>query len=270
MCASVFERMMDTVPSSVKLSDPIEPYQIKPTTPKLTLTPGGNITFDRSIRVRVTDRDFSSLDSMVLMMPYTDRDGKSCDDCTIQTTPARFQGGLGGFGESFKFFKFSASLPASNSISNFKDNIQEPDSDLEVHDNNSVGFPLNDRIIPLEDQSCINGDSDSSNWNMTIVAAVRDELADQPLALKVIVKTPRQGVIVPALVKQTVQMEQWTAAAKTAGYTLFKGTYDILIDSLSTSFNVVSGEGEDEVRKDFTKTGVLLSTECAVVGKPIW
>jgi len=97
---------------------------------------------------------------------------------------------------------------------------------------------------------------------MTIVAAVRDELADNPLALEVIVKTPRQGVIVPALVKQTVQMEQWTAAAKTAGYTLFKGTYDIPIDSLSTSFNVVSGEGEGEVRKDFTKTGVLLSTEC--------
>ncbi|KAK7434867.1 hypothetical protein VKT23_019970 [Stygiomarasmius scandens] len=256
MCASVFKRMMETVPYSVTLSNPIEPYPIKPTTPKLTLTPGGNVTFDGSIRVRITDGDTSNLDSMVLTMPYTDRDGNSRDSCTIQTTPARIQGGFGGgFRESFKFFEFSASPPASSSISNFKVNIQQPDSDLEVHDNNGVGFPLDDRIIPLEDQSCINGDSDSSNWNMTIVAAVRDELADKPLALEVTVKTPRQGVIVPVLVKQTVQMEQWTAAAKTAGYTLFKGTYDIPIDSLSTSFNVVSGEGEGEVRKDFTKTG---------------
>ncbi|THV03758.1 heme peroxidase [Dendrothele bispora CBS 962.96] len=267
MCASVFEKMMDTVPSSVKLSDPIEPYPVKPTQLDIALTPEGNITFEGALRIQSGDRE--NVDDLVVKMPYKDRTGNACDGCTIETRPATFQGGFGsGFGGSFKFFQFSTSLPASTSISNFNVTIQPPNSsDIEIQDNNGVGFPIDDRIIPLQDQSCINEgpfEGDENKWNMTIVAAIRDELADKPVKLEVAVKTPRQGVIIPAIIKQSVQMEPWSDVEnfKTAGYTLFKASFGLLVDSLQSSYDVVSGEGDEEVRKVFVGTGSLISKEC--------
>ncbi|KAF5343652.1 hypothetical protein D9758_014692 [Tetrapyrgos nigripes] len=278
MCGHVFERMMDTVPSSVKLSDPITPYPIKPNNPKIGLTPSGNITFTGSIRVLLKDKNSAGLENWVVSMPYADRNRTACDGCTIQTRPATFQGGFGGNSvESFKerrsftiaFFEFNASIPASTSISKFNVTLKtSASSDPETYDNNgSGGFPLQDQVIFLEPQSCITGDDfqgDTSKRNMTIVAAVRDERADKPVRFEVIIKQQRQGFIVDELIKQTVQMEQWTGlgVAKPVGFTLFKATYGVPLGGLLSTFDVISGEGDDEVVDEFRKTGDIGSKQC--------
>ncbi|CAG9944758.1 unnamed protein product, partial [Clonostachys rosea f. rosea IK726] len=54
-CAKVFERMIDTVPSTVELSQPIEPIDIKPYITDLYLNDNGKLVFSGRIRIRTTE-----------------------------------------------------------------------------------------------------------------------------------------------------------------------------------------------------------------------
>jgi hypothetical protein len=96
-CASIFQRMIEVVPPAVTLTDPIEPYEVKPTALQLTLLSGGdNITFSGEIRVRTTVRSADSIASVQLS--YKDRSGTSCWGCTIEASQS---GTANGFDDEF-------------------------------------------------------------------------------------------------------------------------------------------------------------------------
>lgn len=97
-CASILQRMIERVPLTVTLGDPLQPYEVKPTALQLTLLSGGaSITFSGEIRVRTTARSADEITSVQLV--YLDRTGKNtCGDCTINTSIA---GTGSGFDETF-------------------------------------------------------------------------------------------------------------------------------------------------------------------------
>ena len=73
-CQSVMQRMIDTVPATVTLTAPIEPYEIKPGQLQMTLSSdGSNFIFSGEIRVRTTVRPSSNITSLKLV--YADRNG---------------------------------------------------------------------------------------------------------------------------------------------------------------------------------------------------
>lgn len=78
VCQNVLQKMIEVVPQGVILSEPIQPYTIKPVGLQLTLERGGSIIrFTGNIRVRTTDLPPEQIASMQIR--YKDRNGR--EDC---------------------------------------------------------------------------------------------------------------------------------------------------------------------------------------------
>ena len=98
-CQAMLQKLIEVVPSGVTLTDPIVPYEVKPSTIQLTLADAGgsNISFTGEIRVRTTVRAASSIASVQIV--YKDRDGgNACGGCSIDTT---VKGTAAGFDDTF-------------------------------------------------------------------------------------------------------------------------------------------------------------------------
>lgn len=101
VCSSILQRMIDTVGPTVNLSDPISPYEVKPSGLQLTLLSGGaQITFAGDIRVRTTTRSAAQIASVQVV--YKDRTGAA--GSTISTAVS---GTASGFDDSFTVCNFS-------------------------------------------------------------------------------------------------------------------------------------------------------------------
>ncbi|RMZ83074.1 hypothetical protein DV738_g1286, partial [Chaetothyriales sp. CBS 135597] len=186
-CQSVLQRMIEIVPANVTLgADPIEPYEARPYGLQLYLTDdsGSSLTFSGDIRIRTTSRSPSSVTVI-----YTDRNGESScgTSCSISTT---YAGAANGFDDSFSFYSFSTTIPASTSISSFIISITDSGGSTETLDNNGSGFPVQDSVLLQLPQSC------SASSSLTVTAAVRNTTSDTPV-LNVIGRAYRAGIIVP-------------------------------------------------------------------------
>lgn len=94
-CAKMLQKMIEVVPSSVTLTDPIVPYDVKPVALQLTLQSGGdNLLFEGEIRVRTTTRPASQIASVNIL--YNDRTGSSGGKITTSA-----KGTAAGFDDSF-------------------------------------------------------------------------------------------------------------------------------------------------------------------------
>lgn len=100
ICATVLQKLIDTVPDGVVLSDPIQPYSVKPVDMQLSLNSGAStMQLNGFIRVRTTDLGGDTVSSLTL--DYKDRSGdNNCGNtnCTYTTT---FLGATEGFDDQF-------------------------------------------------------------------------------------------------------------------------------------------------------------------------
>lgn len=96
-CATVLQKMIDTVPSGVQLTSPITPYSLKPSLLQLTLVDDDDLAFSGQLRLKLDG--FSKADVAKVSLVYLDRDGgNSCGNCKIDATVA---GEASGFDDSF-------------------------------------------------------------------------------------------------------------------------------------------------------------------------
>jgi hypothetical protein len=96
-CARVLQKMIEVVPRAVTLTDPIEPYEVKPGSLQLSLEDVDTLVFSGEIRVRTTIRPASQIASVKLV--FTDRVGGSdCGSCEIAT---EHKGDANGFDDTF-------------------------------------------------------------------------------------------------------------------------------------------------------------------------
>ncbi|CAE7118712.1 unnamed protein product, partial [Rhizoctonia solani] len=219
-CGSILQRMIDTVPSTVKLSDPIVPMKVKPINLQLQLLSTGQLQLDGYIRVRSEDRGLDTQPTVKLV--YADRAGH-INSTGIDTTPVQFQGGTGtGFEATFWFYTIPPTI-LPNGISHFNISTTNTTTGIETtYNNNGNGYPIQDNIIFQSAQSCLIPQSDANgNQNLTLTAAVRDGLNLANPSLNVVVKTPRANSVVPALVVNSVPMK--LLRSTTFGYTLYSG-----------------------------------------------
>lgn len=169
-CRDILARMIDTVPSNVELTEPLEPIAIKPRDIQLTLNPNGTLLLEGRIRVLVTGRTDRNL---TVSIPYARRDGSSCAACTLTATRLSGPGGSSGngFDSEFNFYDFSTTLDAG--VSHFNVSIATA-AGVEEYDNGGAGFPIDDSVLLQTPQSCLIQELDANgNWNLTAVAAVR-------------------------------------------------------------------------------------------------
>lgn len=97
-CATVLQKMIEVVPSTMNLTDPIEPYEVKPSGLQLALAGDGTtIRFSGDIRVRTTAKPASGIESVQLR--FKDRlQGTDCGSCVIST---ELKGEAVGFDDTF-------------------------------------------------------------------------------------------------------------------------------------------------------------------------
>lgn len=254
-CADILERMINTVPSTVTLSDPIQAAEVKPYVKNMALNSDGAIQLDGRIRLRITERQDSM--NTTVHLTYADRSGAN-SSAVIETKRATLVGGTssGLFGESFAWYEFATTLDADVGISKFHVHVTTPAAGtVEVMDNGGNGFPLDDAILYQQPQSCVSLTKEGGYRDLTLTAAVRKDRADEPLVLELAHVVKRPGVILHAFDVRQTAFEK--TGAEKGGYALF--TTDTQIESTNAriTFDIILGSGETESRLEFKDTETL-------------
>lgn len=266
MCADIFTRMIDTVPASVNLTEPMEATDIKPYIEGLSLNADGKLDFNGRIRIRTTSGSGRDPKDLAVQLTYADRKGNTSNSTVIPTKMATFQGGSssGLWGESFYWFEFSAALDADAGISKFYIDVTKPSTgEKTTYDNGGTGgYPMSDALLYQQSQSCLDTNTQADGkFPLSVVALVRKDLApaDGGLTLDLVHKVARQGVIVPQLVTKTFDFEP--TGEDRGEWAVYKAGAQIEVNSWSTSFDIKLA-GDEPAEVAFQKTGALTENKC--------
>ncbi|KAK1690665.1 WSC domain-containing protein [Colletotrichum godetiae] len=233
-CADVFTRMIDTVPSTVQLTEPVEPVDIKPYV-TLALSGNGNLAFSGWVRVRTTEGTGRDTGDLVVQLSFADRGGEGSAVVSATLDDGGVTYGL--WGETFAWYQFETAISAASGISSFL--------------NSGSGFPLDDALVYQEAFSCVNRTSVNNERTFTVTAAVLQERAADPVTMDVVRLVRRSEAIHRRLDVESVELV--ATGDEESGYALFQAQVQLATSGWSTSFDLVLG-GEKEVRVDFLKT----------------
>ncbi|KAG8164199.1 hypothetical protein KVR01_006117 [Diaporthe batatas] len=269
MCADIFTRMLDTVPASVKLTEPLEATDIKPYVEGLSLNADGKLDFNGRIRIRTTSGSGRDPQDLAVQLTYADRKGNTNGTAVIPTKMATFQGGAttGLWGETFKWFEFTTTLDADAGISKFFIEVTKPSTNKTVtYDNAGTGgYPMSDALLYQQGQSCLDVSTQTDGkFPLSVVALVRKDQAAAAsaadgLTLDLVHKVARQGVIVPQLVSKTLGFEP--TGEERGQWSVYKVSAQLEAESWNTSFDIkLAGDEGTEVA--FQKTGDLTGNTC--------
>ncbi|TGJ86013.1 hypothetical protein E0Z10_g2742 [Xylaria hypoxylon] len=260
VCATVLRKMIEVVPDGVTLTDPIQPYAVKPVDMQLTLnTMASTMQLTGLIRVRTTDFGTDTAESVSLTYK-TRSGGDNCGNLGCTST-ADLLGATQGFDDTFVWFPISVQIPASSGISSFTLTLNMASGTSEVYDNNGESYVIQDAIIMQKPQSCL------LEGDLKVVAAVRNDLDSLPVNLQLSYKTPvgNPNRPIPTLSDTTVNMIKGDCVGL---YTLYTGTYEGLGElDYATKFDVVSGTGASASRDAF-KAASGLGATCVAFNAP--
>ncbi|KAK8110792.1 uncharacterized protein PG998_007249 [Apiospora kogelbergensis] len=268
-CADIFARMIDSVPAGVKLTEPLESFDMKPYINKLALNSNGTLDFEGRIRVRVTEGTNRNGEDLAVRLAYTSRDGSN--NGTIETTPERLKGGQsqGLFNELFQWFSFATKLDASAGIRGFTIELSVPSTGAPatVFDNEGTGlYPVQDTVLYQTAQSCMdtNTASASDPFPFTVTAAVRKDqaAAGAAVAMELALRTPRQGIVIDKLEKKTFPLAKSDKKIPSDEYVLYEMQMPLPSSSWSTTFEIVLGEGESAKRVTQLYSNSLAGVAC--------
>ncbi|KAI1438727.1 heme peroxidase [Xylaria sp. CBS 124048] len=253
ICARVLRKMIEVVPDGVVLTDPIEPYAVKPVDMQLTLNPGAS-TLQLSGVIRVRTTDFGSDAPKSVLLTYKDRNGGNTCGQSGCTYTADLLGATQGFDDTFVWFPINAQIPASSGISSFTLAVNMNSGISTVYDNNGNSYPMKDDIFVQKPQSCL------LDGNLTVMAAVRNDLTAQSVNLHISYKTafadPNRPI--PQLNNATMDMVKVACADL---YTFYSARYSGLGDlAHATKIDVVSGSGAAASRDDFKAASDVAAT----------
>lgn len=257
MCSDILGRMIDTVPSTVTLSEPLTPAPLKPYITSFSLSNATHMTLTGRIRLLTTSALLQDQSVTLTYTPSVEPAANTTLNNTILTTPANFLLGSssGIFGELFKWYEFSTVIPSTTSIKSFNATVSRVSTGETTHyDNAGHGYALDDSILYQDAQSC-RVDND-----LTIVAAVRKSIIDAgtPVTATMGRKYAKQGTIVPGFA-----MDEWKGeVGKTVGdWVLVTVKGELQPESWSTNFDLVAGEH----RNDYLETNSMGSRQCVAL-----
>ncbi|CAG7558975.1 unnamed protein product [Fusarium equiseti] len=234
ICPQVFARMIDTVPKSVKLTEVIDPYEVKPYINDMSLDSNGKIHFAGAIRLLITKEETLKLDEISAKLIYVGRDGKKV---TLPLKQASWQGGrtLGTY-HNFVNYEFDTTIDTKNGITKFWVQVTKQNA-VKTYDNQGTGgYPVDDTVLYQPKQSCLNY-AKLPAAPMKVVAYIRDGRAKDPLSLNIANKVPIKGIAVPALKNASAKFK--ATGKKSNGYTAFQA--EIKVVDQTEHFDVVLG-----------------------------
>ncbi|KAH8668991.1 heme peroxidase [Xylariales sp. PMI_506] len=247
-CSSLLERMLNTVPVTVNLSEPILPLEVKPISLYGAVNSNGTITL--SGQLRLIDA-FSPIPGRTVNVYLRPNSGESCSDAETCLTALAVADQsswttmlYGTTANIFKRYYFSATVPISLGVSAFDVEIVDSDA-TNMETNGGNGFPFNDAILPQLDTSCTTTVDTGSFLNLTV--AVRDDASFDSIQL-IIPEAVATNPLVFDIEYRTLDM---TEIGKISGsnYTLYNAvhtsptgryihTYDVIAKNGTTSSEI--------------------------------
>ncbi|KAK2065617.1 WSC domain-containing protein [Colletotrichum caudatum] len=253
-CKTVFEKMVNTVPSGVTLTDAIKPYTVKPVDLQLSLTSPSTIQLLGAIRIRTTEIPLDTIASLTIN--YKTRDGSSTCGSSSCAFTLSVLGISRGLEDNFAWYPISQTFPVSTGISSFTVTINKKDGSSTLFNNNGNGYPLQDAIFLQTPQSCLQ----QSAGDVTFVVAVRNDRASLPVTVEITYKAKRTNSIVPSLNKMTVDMVKGSCQGS---YTFFTVNTNIPGGlSPEATMDFISGDGASAQVDSFKKANPIGGT-CA-------
>ncbi|KAI1879363.1 hypothetical protein JX265_002317 [Neoarthrinium moseri] len=263
-CADIFERMLDTVPSTVTLSDPIEIVDVKPYIDPLHLQEDGSVLLQGRVRVRNNPEQKINGDDLEVSLSYRDLSGASISEPVVANR-ARARGGqsFGFWDNTFTWFEFSQSLNATASIRDFDIHLKTSSSGaLLVLDNEGTGgYAVTSDLLYQQPESCLI--NNGAAMALSVTAALRKDLVDanSPPVLHLAHRVARPGVMLPRLQLETIAFELIPGVEK-SGYQYFRANATVEASGWSTTFDIEAGAGTGGKvhRLELLKTNALSDT----------
>ncbi|KAK1594865.1 WSC domain-containing protein [Colletotrichum navitas] len=251
-CKTVLEKMVNVVPSSVTLTDPIKPYTVKPVDLQLSLASPSTIQLQGAIRIRTTEIPLDTIASLTIN--YKTRDGSSTCGSSSCAFTLSVLGISRGLEDNFAWYPISQTFPVNTGISSFTVTINKNDGSSTLFNNNGNGYPLQDAIFLQPLQSCLQ----QSAGDATFVVAVRNDRASLPVKVEISYKTTQTNSVVPLLNKMTVDMVNGSCQGS---YTFFTVNTNIPGGlSPESTMDFISGEGASAEVDSFKKANTIGGT----------
>ncbi|KAH8812564.1 heme peroxidase [Xylogone sp. PMI_703] len=225
-CVGLLQRMIETVPKGVTLSEVIKPLSIKPINSTLDLDSHGNLQFSGVIRV---------LHSTTASPPKTLYWSHSGSVKSVTLTPST-ETGTSVFG-NMSFYTFNIPIQEPKSFNSFTISGSGIESQKFTTQANTI-------IVPSMTYSSQNASTKVVNVGAAALkSAKRNNVS--PLEVIVAAPVPQQGTLAPKIHKWTVSMEK---SGSTGEYDLSKGTVDIgaLTTGAVTVDILVAGQLQDK------------------------
>ncbi|KAI1452917.1 heme peroxidase [Annulohypoxylon moriforme] len=244
ICTTVLQKLIDTVPDGVVLSDPIQPYSVKPVDMQLSLNSGAStMQLNGFIRVRITDLGGDTVSSLTLY--YKDRSGgNNCGNTNCMYT-ATLLGATQGFDDQFVWFPIDVAISTSTGISSFTLALNMASGTTQTFDNNGNSYIIQDAVLLQKPQSCL------FSGTLTVTAAVRNDRKSLPVNTFISYKAPTgdPNRPVPTLKNATVAMEEGDCVG---AYTFYTANYTGLGDlAYASKIDVISGSDASALTDDF-------------------
>lgn len=261
-CEDVFERMLDLVPASVTLSEPLQPIDIKPYITTHQLQGNASISFVGRIRIRTTTTPPIDPNSIAVTLIPTSRAGIRSNQ-SISTTKGKFKGGssFGYLGESFHWFEFSTILDASTGISAFDVVFTNLDSGVVTTFDNggSGGYKVNPYILYQQKNSCL--ETQNPDGKLTVVAAIHHSQlqSNKTPTLKLVHRVPLPRSFMSKFEVENVVLQRVEGGGGEFDY--YKVETPLEVSSWRTSFDIEVGEQ----RLDYQLTSLLLGQSCTAL-----
>ncbi|KAL7907461.1 heme peroxidase [Trichoderma velutinum] len=247
-CNTMFERMLNTVPRDVKLTDVIKPLEIKPR--KLSVTVNDDKTLSVTGFIRVVD-DLISANGTQVIIHLASRSGETLP-AAIGTTSRGLTASCGypNCGPSYTYYRFNSTVSAEQGVSSFTVEIIDGSTGkATVYNNGGGGFPVSDAILPmfsLSSQSRLTTNV-SDHLQLNLTAAVLN--AEIYTNISLIVPQPsNQSAPISPWTQEIVHMEPLGKISGT-NFTLFRGIWQS-----SGPVTSISSHPFDLVAQGATKT----------------
>ncbi|KAF3067686.1 WSC domain-containing protein [Trichoderma lentiforme] len=222
-CATLLERMINTVPPSVKLTDVLQPLPVKPR--KWSIDVNADKTLTVSLTLRIVDTLLGG-GIQALVKPVS-RTGAVLPATSpvvignISTSTCDYP----NCGPSFVYLDYNINIPAEQGISSFTVDITDGSGMTTTYNNGGAGFPLSDAVQPqmslsTQTTKTVNG---VTLQQLNVTAAVYN--ADQYTNISLIVPQPSNfSATISPWVAEVAPMK---ASGKIAGtnYTLYTGSW---------------------------------------------
>ncbi|CAM1507719.1 Fc.00g045670.m01.CDS01 [Cosmosporella sp. VM-42] len=248
-CASLLERMLNTVPKKVTLTDPIQVIPVKPSRLFATINSNGTMTVTGHVRQIDTIEHNPNREVMIHFYP---RSGKEC----FQTSPCIADKALAAdtfwttvlYGPdplTFKKWAFSTEVSLSQGISGFDVEVIDTVNgavNSTMYTNGGNGFPFDDMVVTQPLLSC---GEQSSMGALNLTIAVRDEA--KFTSLKAIVKVPTPLNSLTPQVNSTIIDLVKTGVIPRTNYTLYTALHFSEVGSYTRTYNLIASSSKDTV-----------------------